>query len=166
MFPSVVTPDSDSDHEPTSTVTIPTPPRSTEHEDSLNPIGKKEDIPEPTPPKEEDKEDTSEKLVKNDPRTREASKEITKSDSPEPPTTPPSTSPVPVSPSNSKYTSESKETIVWEGNITMVDVAKFSITLHEVKKYDFISPQNLKITGRAMRLFMVKILKTTVFVNF
>lgn len=148
----VVSPDSDSDHEPTSTVTIPTPPRSTEQEDSLNPIGKKEDVPEPSPPKTDDTEDTVEKIVKNDPRSREQVKEIVKSESPEPPITPPSGSPVPVSPSNSNYTSESKETIVWDGNITMVDVAKFSITLHEVSGdcsgLGTELPSTLEIVGR------------------
>lgn len=83
---------------------------------------------------------------------RASSVETPKSDSPQPPTTAPSESNSPVPPVQSKFTSESKEAIIWEGNINMVDVAKFFITLHEVSGdcsgLGTELPSTLEIVGR------------------
>lgn len=115
--------DSDSDHEPTSTVTIPTPPRSIEQEDIQN--------QQEASTKIETKVEV--KPPRSDPR-------IKISTTPEPPK---SLSPPPKSDEEikevttpvleTKITSLSKDTIVWEGNINMIDVAKFFITMHEVR---------------------------------
>lgn len=110
--------DSDSDHEPTSTVTIPTPPRSIEQEEQN------------TTQQPEVKTEVKTEIAKprHDPRltrggTEEAKVEKTEDKEEE------KESPITV---ENKITSISKESIVWEGNINMIDVAKFIITLHEV----------------------------------
>lgn len=121
----VATPvDSDSDHEPTSTVTIPTPPRSIEPEEHNHTIPPpvevkteiKVEIPKPRVDPRLNRNATQEIKVES-PEIKEEEKEI----------------PLPV---ETKITSLSKETIVWEGNINMIDVAKFFITLHEVCNHE------------------------------
>lgn len=145
----VATPvDSDSDHEPTSTVTIPTPPRSSDHEESHNHHHHSHHEHHSNHDKE--KEAAIIKTPRNDPRVSRTLSEI-KSESPEPPKleeTKESTPP----PVENKITSLSAETKVWEGNINMIDVAKFFITLHEVSGdcngIGSELPSTLEIVGR------------------
>lgn len=116
----VATPvDSDSDHEPTSTVTIPTPPRSIEQEDNQT---QREETK--TEVKAEVK---TAKVIQKD----KIIPELPKSLSP-PPKPAEEIEDVGTPELEPKITSLSKETIVWEGNINMIDVAKFFITMHEV----------------------------------
>lgn len=123
----VTTPiDSDSDHEPSSTVTIPTPPRSTEQED----INNQQDAVKTYPKAEV-------KVPKNESRIKPSSPEPPKAESPPPPKPAEEVKEV-AAVIEPKVTSVSQQTIVWEGNINMIDVAKFFITMHEVSKNLFI----------------------------
>ncbi|XP_031342377.1 uncharacterized protein LOC116170261 isoform X1 [Photinus pyralis] len=104
-FPSAPA-ESDSDHEPTSTVTIPTPPR----------VGDMED-PEFTPPLNSDdkiRDDSSEEFN----TTRDTSDLLSSSIDDNVTMSPP--------------LPRSKSDYVWKGTINMVDVAQISITAHEV----------------------------------
>ncbi|KAF5285659.1 hypothetical protein FQR65_LT13089 [Abscondita terminalis] len=105
---SVPVPESDSDHEPTSTVTIPTPPR----------VGETEE-PEDTPTsltdetiRKEDSGDDSNAYNKDLVDSVPSSIDESIGESPPPP--------------------QYKSDCIWKGSINMVDVAQISITAHEV----------------------------------
>lgn len=138
--------DSDSDHEPSSTVTIPTPPRSSDLEEPHQHHHHHHHSHH-----DKEKEAAIIKTPRNDPRVSRSLMESAKVESPElnktdetKETTPP--------PADNKITSFSSETKVWEGNINMIDVAKFFITLHEVSGdcagIGTELPSTLEIVGR------------------
>lgn len=144
--------ESDSDHEPTSTVTIPTPPHSVDPEEAAASTDKSNTIA--ATPRSNDSDDKFDIPATPSPTTSPKvpptlTPSITK---PSPvPAIPPASSSSSSNASSSPGTSAAQEPL-WRGSINMVDVAEISITAHEVsgdcKGLTQELPPSLDIVGR------------------
>lgn len=145
--------ESDSDHEPTSTVTIPTPPHSVDPEEAAASADKSNTVT--ATPRSNESDDKFDIPATPSPTTSPKAPPaltpaiITK---PSPvPAIPPASSSSSSNASSSPGTSAAQEPL-WRGSINMVDVAEISITAHELsgdcKGLTQELPPSLDIVGR------------------
>lgn len=137
--------ESDSDHEPTSTVTIPTPPRSADPDESKRVTADEESSLKRTPMSE-----TSNLKVE---KIKQEPEEVPEKTIPSP-ALPLSSSTKPVTVKEEPATAVAPPVapMAWKGTVNMVDVAQISITAHIVSgdtcPLTNDLPANLDIVGR------------------